>query len=61
MGNHDWLVKTLDEMAEYATLNGLALVSAAICSASCTVGECLALQNKATQTAVQFPLVEQIR
>ena len=61
MGKHDWLVRTLDDMAEYAQLNGLALVSAAICKASSTAVESIALQNKANQTVILFPPVEQLR
>lgn len=34
MGKHDWLVRTLNDMAEYAQLNGLPLVRAAITLAS---------------------------
>jgi hypothetical protein len=61
MGKHDWLVNTLDDMAEYAKLNDLPLVSAAICNASSTAVESIALQDKATQAVVLFPSAVHLR
>lgn len=61
MGKHDWLVRTLDDMAEYAKLNGLPLVSDALCKASYATVESIALQNKTSQVVVPFPLIAHLR